>query len=310
MGKSRRIVPLYYVYRLITEPGETITYTDADGNTKTYTYSPYEVAVNTCPNEETIFSCPADKSHGNIWITEMTASGICSEGPGIGKTLSGWGMAYTQWEHLHSLYGYYAGANDTHLVDDDSWANDNRTRSWWISQYKYSYSKDANGNWIRTLKLCNENPDIEAGESTLSGAIPVKFSNWFSSSYSEFEIEQPSYRLADVYLYLAECIVRQNGVTSEAKELVADIRERAGLGRDLTKNLTPRQMGKNSDPTSSSEAFLDFILWERGRELFCEGQRWEDLKRFGMLAQRAYEINSRAIRAGDDMLRTANEIAR
>ena len=27
-------------------------------------------------------------------------------------------------------------------------------------------------------------------------------------------------------------------------------------------------------------------------------------------AQRAYEINSRAIKAGDDMLRTANEIAR
>lgn len=278
-------------YSLITTSGQTVTYTDINGSTKTWTYTPYEVAVNTCPNNETIFSCPADKSHGNIWITEMTKSGKASEGPGQGMTLSGWGMGYTKWEHLHSLYGYYAGCDNTHSVSNASWTNDTRTRSWWTSQYAYTYTTDANGNRVRVLKLSKENPNVAAGESTLAGACPVKFTNWFTSSYTEFEIEQPAYRLADVYLYLAECIVRQVGITNEAIGYVADIRERAGLGRDLTQNLTPRQISENPNPTSSAQAFLKFILWERGRELFCEGQRYEDLKRFGMLTQRAKEQN-------------------
>ena len=278
-------------YSLITQPGETVDYVDLEGNSQHWTYTPYEVAVNTCPNDETIFSCPADGSHGNIWITEATASGTCSEGPGTGKTLSGWGIYAGTWEHLHSLYGYYAGSDDAHTADDPSWANDDRRRAWWVSQYKRVRHYDDEGNRYYTYHLANENPDLEADEIKLQGPIPVKFTNWFTSSYSEFEIEQPAYRLSDVYLYLAECIVRQDGVTQEAIDLVADIRERAGLGRDLTQNLTPRQLQENPDPTSGSEAFLDFILWERGRELFGEGQRWEDLRRHGMLAQRAFEQN-------------------
>lgn len=275
-------------YSLITTPGATVAYTGVNGTAKTWTYSPYEVAVNTCPNSETIFSLPADKNHGNIWITEATRSGQASEGPGEGRTLSGWGVFYTQWNTIHQYYGYYANSDKTHTVTDDSWANDNRTRAWWVSQYR-PVTDPATGQ--RVMKIYNENPDVTKGESTLTGAIPVKFTNWFTSSYVEFEIEQPAYRLSDVYLYLAECIVRQKGVTQEAIDLVADIRARAGLGRDLTKNLTPRQISENPIPTSNPNSFLMFILWERGRELFGEGQRYEDLKRFGMLTVRAKERN-------------------
>ena len=97
-------------------------------------------------------------------------------------------------------------------------------------------------------------------------------------------------------------------MNDEAKKLVADIRERAGLGRDLTFGLTRyyKELWGN-DPTVSKDAFLHFILWERGRELMGEGQRYEDLHRFmnkdgshTMFVQRAYDLQKISDMASND----------
>ncbi len=224
----------------------------------------YNDAVSKQYNKEVIFSCPADTNHGNIWLTECCpGSGFATQGPGAGTRFSGWYGIYMPWEHYHKLWGESG---------DASFDNDAR-RATVHDEYKFG-----NGAMVR------ENPS--AGERKLTGAIPVKFSTWHQFSFNEFPIEQPVYRLAEVYLTLAECIVRQqNTITSEAESLVADIRERAGLGRDLTANLVPGQVS----PMSSADAFIEFLLWERGRELYCEGQRREDLLRYGMFVQRAYD---------------------
>ncbi|MCC8187555.1 MAG: RagB/SusD family nutrient uptake outer membrane protein [Bacteroides sp.] len=78
----------------------------------------------------------------------------------------------------------------------------------------------------------------------------------------------PMYRLADVYLMLAEAVER--GGTGSSKEealtYINLLQTRAGL-----------------DPISTSQLTLDFLLEERARELYWEGHRRTDLIRFDCL---------------------------
>jgi hypothetical protein len=78
----------------------------------------------------------------------------------------------------------------------------------------------------------------------------------------------------------AEAYVRGagNASASTAVGYVNDIRERAGLGRDITQ----------ADLTPDDADALQFILDERGREFLWEGQRRSDLIRFGLFAGNEY----------------------
>ncbi len=71
----------------------------------------------------------------------------------------------------------------------------------------------------------------------------------------------PLFRITDFYLMKAEIEIRLNGAGS-GNEWINPIRERA-----------------NVDPFPA--ATLDDLLEERGRELYCEGHRRQDLIRFG-----------------------------
>lgn len=81
----------------------------------------------------------------------------------------------------------------------------------------------------------------------------------------------PVFRLADVYLMYAEAVLRGGGGGNEgtAVEYVNMIRERVG-----------------ADPVTSID--LDFIIDERGRELYWECHRRTDLRRFGLFTGGQY----------------------
>ena len=82
------------------------------------------------------------------------------------------------------------------------------------------------------------------------------------------ETDYPMFRLADVYLMIAEASLRGgNGAKKTALEYVNQVRERA--------------FGGTSGDITASDLNLDFILDERGRELYSEGVRRTDLIRFG-----------------------------
>ena len=74
------------------------------------------------------------------------------------------------------------------------------------------------------------------------------------------------YRLADVMLMKAEAL-SQLGRYTEARDIINDIRERAGM--------TP------VSPALSMSAFEDAIMEERALEMGYEGKRWFDLMRMG-----------------------------
>jgi len=86
----------------------------------------------------------------------------------------------------------------------------------------------------------------------------------------------PMFRYADVYLMYAEAVTRggNGGDINTAVEYVNELRERA--------------YGDTSGNISSADLTLDFILDERGRELYWEAHRRTDLIRFGKFTGSAY----------------------
>ncbi len=89
--------------------------------------------------------------------------------------------------------------------------------------------------------------------------------------------DYPLLRLADVYLMAAEAFLRSGtGITrSEALDLVNKVRLRA---------YNEDESGKISD----ADFTLDFMLDERGRELYLESVRRTDLVRFGKFTSDSY----------------------
>jgi len=79
------------------------------------------------------------------------------------------------------------------------------------------------------------------------------------------DIDFPVFRLADAYLMYAELAARGQGSTTQAATYVNTLRTRAGASATIV----------------AGDITLDFVLDERGRELYWEGHRRQDLIRFG-----------------------------
>ena len=96
------------------------------------------------------------------------------------------------------------------------------------------------------------------------------------SSQSYEDIDFPMFRLGDVYLMYAEAVLRggAGGDAAQALTLVNDLRTRA--------------YGDNTGNITSDQLNLQFILDERGRELYWECVRRTDLVRFGQFSNGTY----------------------
>ena len=101
------------------------------------------------------------------------------------------------------------------------------------------------------------------------GAIPLKFTDTQFANYG-IQKAQPIIRYAEVLLSYAEAENELNGPTAHAVNAVKQITSRANVEIPVS-------------ATSSKDAFRDYILFERGHELYCEGERRTDLIRHGKL---------------------------
>lgn len=93
------------------------------------------------------------------------------------------------------------------------------------------------------------------------------------SNQTHPDTDFPMFRLADVYLMMAEAVLRggQGATINEALVYVNQLIERA--------------YGDTSGNITADELTLDFILDERARELYWEGHRRTDLIRFNQFTE-------------------------
>ena len=149
--------------------------------------------------------------------------------------------------------GWYGHRPTTAFVENE-FSNANDTRAYFTS----------NGQTTTTI-----NNPVEFGQ----GYKCTKFQNVTASGapgqdLTFVDTDFPMFRLADVYLIYAEAVLRGGAGGSAAQALiyVNDLRERA--------------YGDDSGNISAAQLTLDFILSERGRELYWEAHRRTDLIRF------------------------------
>jgi hypothetical protein len=110
--------------------------------------------------------------------------------------------------------------------------------------------------------------DGNIGDRMSYGAIIVKYL-LPKEQTSAGNIPFVAFRYADVLLSLAEIENELNGPTDKALDYLKQITERAGVSHTIPADI---QTGKDK--------FREFLLAERGRELYFEGWRRQDLIRF------------------------------
>jgi starch-binding outer membrane protein, SusD/RagB family len=124
---------------------------------------------------------------------------------------------------------------------------------------------------ITDISNFDQGPHVKKYVNIRSDGGPV------SDSRKEFaDIDFPVFRLAEMYLIYAEAVLRggTGGDVQTALNYVNLIRTRA--------------YGNTSGNISTGQLTLQFVLDERGRELYWEGHRRTDLIRYGLLTTGTY----------------------
>jgi hypothetical protein len=117
-------------------------------------------------------------------------------------------------------------------------------------------------------------PNINGGTTTIAApgdVICMKYGFDTKANIVFATNDMPLIRLADIILAKAEALNQKNGPNQEAVDLINQIRMRA-FNNDITKK-------KQLSDFASKSALSDWILKERGWELYFEGHRRMDLIR-------------------------------
>ena len=216
----------------------------AQGYTIEAEYQKLFNADNDKRTNEIIFSLPVDAVHTVSWGS--TTYIICGEVSNTSETQkpadygvkSPWAMFRVRGE-IPALFD----------------ANDGRGMFFTEGQTQYLDKIDDQANGYLVEKWTNLTDAGEIASNTADGGVNTDY---------------PMFRLADVYLMLAEAVVR--GGTGSSKSIA--------LG--YINELRQRAFGNDSGTIKESEMSKEFILDERARELYWESTRRTDLIRYGM----------------------------
>ena len=159
---------------------------------------------------------------------------------------------------------------------------------------------DIDGNGDKRCKFFTngQSKDVTSMTDEASGYLSEKWSNLkddgttaSNTADAGVETDFPLFRLADVYLMYAECVVRLHNDWDNwagGSDAESDSRKQGAIYW-INKI---RERSKASDVWASNfaddDAFLQFILDERARELYHEGYRRTDLIRYGQFTTNKY----------------------
>ncbi len=163
-------------------------------------------------------------------------------------------------------YGYRSTSAFVNLFADLTGATDKRAM-FTTSKYGTSPAQLV----ITDLSNFDQGPHVQKWVNLRSDGNPV------SDSRKEFaDIDFPIFRLSEMYLIYAEAVLRggTGGDATTALGYINTIRTRA--------------YGNATGNISAGQLNLQFVLDERGRELYWEGHRRTDLIRYGLLTTGTY----------------------
>ncbi len=176
---------------------------------------------------------------------------------------------------IHSTIGGDMPASESGV--DGGWGGNRTTKSF------VDIFEDITGETDHRAMFWTEGQEYEIGDifNFRDGYALRKFKNITStgvvgSNLSHPDTDFPLFRFADALLMYAEAVLRggNGGDMATALTYINNIRERA--------------YGDESGNIEATDLDLDFILEERGRELYWECHRRTDLRRFGKLSGGEY----------------------
>ena len=225
----------------------------AEGYTLEPDYKKLFNADNHKRTNEIIYAFPVDATNTVSWgSTTYIVCGAVSNTSDYQKpenygVTSGWGMFRIRGE-VSALFN----------------ENDGRALFFTEGQTQYLDVLDNQSNGYFVEKWTNLTDAGTGASNTADGGVNTDF---------------PVFRLADVYLMLAEAVVRGGTGSSATIALghVNDLRQRA-FGDDY----------ETKGKVVAAELTKDFILDERARELYWEGVRRTDLVRYGKFTTASY----------------------
>ena len=162
---------------------------------------------------------------------------------------------------------------------------------------------DIDGNGDKRCKFFTngQSKDISSMTTETAGYLSEKWSNLkddgttaSNTGDAGVDTDFPLFRLADVYLMYAECVVRLHNDWDNwagGSDAESDSRKKGAIY--WINKVRERAYGKGKGQVWSSnfaddDAFLQFILDERARELYHEGYRRTDLIRYGQFTTNKY----------------------
>jgi len=171
--------------------------------------------------------------------------------------------------------GYVATKNLANLFPDPTGATDKRAM--------FTTSKFGTSASQIELPILPNASEVNFGDPS-SGVHVSKFKN-IRSDNAEIQdlnnrtfadIDFPLFRLSEMYLIYAEAVLR-GGTSGNITTAVGYIN-----------NIRTRAYGNTSGNITAGQLNLQFILDERGRELYWEGHRRTDLIRYNLLTSSSY----------------------
>lgn len=224
-----------------------------DGYSLESDYSKLFNADNDKRTNEIIFPFVVDAVNTVSWgATTYIVCGECSntssQDPAKYGLTNGWGMFRVRGE-LPQLFKGYETKDKRYMFYTDG-------QTQWLDKAVDDQTEGYFGEKFSNL--------TDAGEAASNtGAVGCS-------------IDYPVFRLSDVYLMLAESVLRggQGASRAEALQYVNKVRERA--------------FGNTDGDINEGQLTLQYILDERGRELYWEATRRTDLIRYGLFTGGTY----------------------
>lgn len=246
-------------------------------------YFPDAFIVQNKNNDEIVFDVQFKSPGLGVGNTIGINMGIPSNGSGIDNLSNGGSQGAIRANHYHQFY--YETADSIRM----QWTNARIV----IDVATGKYTK---------VSAVSANPPVSAAKFR---RYPVRDPG-FVLKTSDYDVNWPIFRYAEVLLIYAEALNETSGPTQEAIDALNKLRNRArninagGVHRDiLPRSLTLQKSTGLVDLTlsnplvSTPAAFRDYIVLERSRELSAEGKRWFDLVRWGILKSTLRGINAK-----------------